>query len=219
MRGVEDATVPPPGDVRILKGRAPLGTVLLAVSLPVVAGPGAVDRPADGEPALLVEGARLSVSRRPRYDGSYVRIGFPGGDPGWERGVCADLVIRAFRHAGIDLQERVHRDVRTRPGAYGLRRPDPNIDHRRVRHLRTFFERHALAAEDWRPGDIVIWDLRGGTTPNHIGIVSERRGPGGAPLVIHHMNRIGPFSGYPDEDESLFRWPILGHYRWPAGRP
>jgi uncharacterized protein YijF (DUF1287 family) len=194
-------------------------TALLAACPPILAAAGAVAALADLDPATVVEGARLSVSKAPRYDGSYLRIAFPGGDPGWERGVCTDLVIRAFRHGGIDLQERVHHDVLSRPGAYGLRRADPNIDHRRVRHLKTFLERHARPANDWKPGDIVIWDLKGGSTPNHIGIISDRRGRDGVPLVIHHMNRVGPFTGYPGEDDSIFRWRILGHFRWPAGRP
>jgi uncharacterized protein YijF (DUF1287 family) len=171
------------------------------------------------DPEAIVEGARLSIARAPRYDGAYVRIAFPGGDPGWDRGACSDLVVRAFRQAGLDLQVRVHDDIRSRPREYGVDRADASIDHRRVRHLRTYFERHALAATRFEPGDVVIWDLKGGTTPNHIGIVSDRRGPSGALLVIHHMNRVGPFTGHPGEDDSLRRWPIVGHFRWPGPRP
>ena len=193
--------------------------ILAGVALLVLGASCVQEAQADPDPARIVEGARLSVSRKPWYDGSYVRMPFPGGDPGWERGVCTDLVIRAFRHAGIDLQEQVHRDVLARPGAYGLRRADPNIDHRRVRHLRTFFERHWARATGWRPGDVVIWDLEGGTFANHIGIVSDRRSRDGTPLVIHHMNRTGPFTGYPGEDDSLFRWRVLGHFRWAGERP
>jgi uncharacterized protein YijF (DUF1287 family) len=189
-----------------------LGIVALGVA-------GSAEVLSEPDAERMVEGARLSVSKKPRYDGSYVRLPFPGGDPGWERGVCADLVIRAFRHAGIDLQERVHRDILARPEAYGLRRADASIDHRRVRHLKTFFERHAARATEWRPGDIVIWDLKGGTFPNHIGIVSDRRSRDGTPLVIHHMNRIGPFTGFPGEDDSLHRWRILAHFRWTGDRP
>lgn len=194
----------------------PRTATLAAAALALVAA--AAVAPGEMDVGRLVDGARLSVAKAPRYDGSYVRLAFPGGDPGWERGVCADLVIRAFRHAGIDLQARLYDDVLSRPADYGLHRPDPNIDHRRVRHLRTYFARHARRAVDFQPGDIVIWDLKGGTTPNHIGIVSDRRGRDGEPLVIHHMNEVGPFTGRPGEDDSLHRWPIVAHFRWSAGR-
>ncbi len=178
--------------------------------------------PADDLASRLVEGARLSIERAPRYDPSYVKIPYPGGDPGWERGACVDVVIRAFRQCGIDLQRIVHEDIIARPRAYGLgRSPDTNLDHRRVRNLRVFFERHAreipLTPDDWRPGDIVVWDLYGGTAPNHIGIVSDRTGARGAPLVVHHFTARAGFTGRPSEDDCLRRWRILAHFRWAGG--
>ena len=174
----------------------------------------------------LVEGARLSVERAPRYDPGYVRLAYPGGDPGWERGACTDLVVRAFRHAGVDLQQLVHEDVLRVPKSYGISSPDANIDHRRTRNLKKFFERHArvlpkeISTETlpaWQPGDVVIWNLtpaaRSGV-PNHIGIVSDRRNEGGAPLVIHHNCTRHGGTGFPTEEDDLTNWPILGHYRW-----
>lgn len=172
---------------------------------------------------LLVEGARISVTRAPRYDPAYVPLEFPGGDPGWERGACTDLVIRAFRHAGIDLQVVLARDVAARRKAYGIVRLDPSIDHRRVRNLRVLLERRATRLPsgpeaEWLPGDLVIWDLYGGTSPNHIGIVSDRRGESGRPLVIHHFREWQGYPGRPTEDDCLRRWRILGHYRWTGGK-
>ncbi len=195
--------------------RTPLIASLLALGFS-----SAVAAPEDAPfSARLLVGARLSIERAPRYDPSYVRIPFPGGDPGWERGACVDVVVRAFRHAGIDLQERVHEDIIAQPRAYGIARPDPSLDHRRVRNLKVFFERHArpipLASDDWRPGDIVVWDLSGGAAPNHVGIVSDRTGARGTPLVIHHFTARAGFTGRPSEDDCLRRWRILAHFRWP----
>jgi uncharacterized protein YijF (DUF1287 family) len=126
--------------------------------------------------------------------------------------------VRAFRHAGIDLQQRVHDDIAARGSAYRVSKPDANIDHRRVRNLAAFFERHAtsvpLGEGDWRPGDIVVWDLYGGASPNHIGIVSDRTNDDGDPFVIHHFPRAAGFTGFPSDDDCLRRWRILAHFRW-----
>ncbi len=201
------------------------------LSVLLVAGtwPGAAEgdpAPADRDAcmgALLVAGARRSIAAGPGYDPSYVRLTYPGGDPGWDRGACTDVVIRAFRNAGVDLQERVQEDLTAAPELYDVGSPDPSIDHRRVRNLKVFLERHALTlpldvgpdgAAEWLPGDLVIWDLYGGNSPNHIGIVSDRRGESGHPLVIHHYARRDGFSGRPSEDDCLARWRRLGHYRW-----
>ena len=201
------------GRSRVLSGTAALFLAAAAAALP---GTGRAPAAADG-PRTLVEGARLSVERAPRYDGSWVRLPYPGGDPGWAIGVCSDVVIRAFRHAGIDLQRLVHEDILAAPGAYRIVRPDPSIDHRRVANLAVFFRRHAETlptARDWEPGDIVIWSLSGSGWPNHIGIVSDRRGPSGDPLVIHHFPRTARFSGRPEASDCLHTWRILHHFRW-----
>jgi uncharacterized protein len=171
----------------------------------------------------LVAGARAQVGVTTRYDPAYASIAYPGGDVPIERGVCADVVIRAFRKVGIDLQVLVHQDMRANfaayPRAWGLRRTDRNIDHRRVLNLETFLRRRGFALRDsfaatqFKPGDIVTWRLPPGGLP-HIGIVSDRVSAdrSGRPLVIHNVG-----SGAREED-VLFAWPQAGHYRWVRAR-
>jgi uncharacterized protein YijF (DUF1287 family) len=165
---------------------------------------------------VLVEAARAQVGVTLIYDSSYRRIAYPMGDVPVERGVCSDVVIRAFRAIGIDLQEQVHHDMARHfaayPKAWGLAAPDRNIDHRRVPNLATWFTRqgHALAVSndpaDYWPGDVVAWDLGNGTP--HIGIVSDRRSDDGVrPLVIHNIGW-----GTREED-ALFDYRISGHFR------
>ncbi|MFE1812605.1 DUF1287 domain-containing protein [Metapseudomonas otitidis] len=166
----------------------------------------------------LVEAARTQVGVTLGYDPAYRRIAYPGGDVSLATGVCTDVVIRALRAQGLDLQQRVHEDMRRHFSAYprhwGLKRPDPNIDHRRVPNLMTWFDRQGLslkvgqAAADYQPGDIVTWDLGRGL--QHIGIISDRRSREGTPLALHNIGQ-----GTREED-ILFRWPILGHYRFAA---
>jgi len=165
----------------------------------------------------LVAGGRLSVAWAPAYDASYAH----GGDPGPERGTSVDLVVRAFRHVGIDVQERVHADILRDPGAYGISTPDWHIDHRRIGSLVSFFLRHAKSlpieeANDWMPGDLVVWRIGGVKTRLHLGIVSDRQGAKGDPLVFHHKKPDEQFDGRPGEDDVLYEWPILYHLRWPA---
>jgi uncharacterized protein YijF (DUF1287 family) len=176
--------------------------------LPAIAGP-AED---------LVAAARAQIGVTTRYDGSYQRIAYPGGDVSIDRGVCTDVVIRAYRRLGIDLQEHVHHDMRVawreypHPAKWGLKSTDTNIDHRRVPNLNTFFRRHGTSiaptnqATDFHPGDIVVWQLPYGLP--HIGIVSDRLSPTGTPLVIHNIA-----SGVKMND-VLFAFTITGHYRY-----
>jgi uncharacterized protein YijF (DUF1287 family) len=166
----------------------------------------------------LVLGARAQVGVTTHYDSTYARLDYPGGDVPMARGVCADVVVRAFRRVGIDLQVLVHEDMRAHfaayPKAWGLRAPDRNIDHRRVLNLETYlrrrgFERrNSFAPGEFRAGDIVSWRLPGGLP--HIGIVSDRtsRDGSGRPLVIHNVG-----AGAREED-ALFAWPLAGHFRW-----
>ena len=137
-----------------------------------------------------------------------------------DRGVCTDVIVRALRTArAIDLQRQVHEDVKAHWSAYphqrrwGLSKPDPNIDHRRVPNLMTLFDRAGYTvpltriAADYLPGDIVAWDLGRGIL--HIGIVSDRLSAGGTPLVVHNIG-----AGAREED-ILFRFTVIGHYRLP----
>jgi len=170
-----------------------------------------------GGVAALLAGARECVARAPRYDGRYVHLDYPGGDPGWAIGVCTDVVVRSFRRAGVDLQRLVHEDVLRRPRTYSIRRPDPSIDHRRVRNLLVFFRHGAKELPldaNWRAGDIVIWSLRGTTHPDHIGLIGSGTGASGDLLVYHHFPRTALFSGHPQLSDCLHRWRILGHFRW-----
>ena len=159
--------------------------------------------------------ARARIGRTRVYDPAYVALGYPGGDVADDRGVCSDVVVRALRAEGLDLQQAVHEDMRAHFGSYpqrwGLRRPDRNIDHRRVPNLQRWFERQGWSlppqarADAYRPGDLVTWTLPGGLP--HIGIVSDGRGADGVPLVIHNIGR-----GTREED-VLFAYPMSGHYR------
>ena len=151
------------------------------------------------------------------YDGSYQRIPYPNGDVPADRGVCTDVVIRAYRSIEVDLQRLVHEDMRKDFAAYptnwGMRRPDSNIDHRRVPNLQTFFKRKgaqlpvATDGAAYRPGDLVTWMLPGNLP--HIGVVSERRSADGKrPLIIHNIGRG------PEVEDMLFTYSITGHYRY-----
>ncbi|MDQ3473200.1 MAG: DUF1287 domain-containing protein [Acidobacteriota bacterium] len=151
------------------------------------------------------------------YDPAYVRLDYPGGDVPPETGVCSDVIVRAFRKAGIDLQKEVHEDMRAAWSAYpqrwGNTRPDSNIDHRRVLNLMTFFERQnkALAMTttraDYLPGDVVAWDLGGGVP--HIGIVSNLATESPKHFLIIHNIGAGTRA-----EDVLFNWKITGHYRY-----
>jgi hypothetical protein len=166
--------------------------------------------------ALLLEGAERQVGVTVVYDGSYRRLAYPGGDVPPERGVCTDVLVRAFRNAGIDLQVLVHEDMKRAFGAYpkawGLSRPDRNIDHRRVPNLASFFARHGEAlpvsrdAAGYRPGEVVTWRLPSGLP--HVGLVSERTA-NGRPLVVHNIGAGTVF------EDVLFAWPVTGRYRYP----
>jgi uncharacterized protein YijF (DUF1287 family) len=140
-----------------------------------------------------------------RYDPAYVAIRFPGGDVPSQTGVCADVVVRSFRAAGLDLQALVHDDMSRSFGAYPalwrLRAPDANIDHRRVPNLMTWFARNGAVLpldRDFRPCDVVAWDLGGGVT--HVGVVSDRG------TIVHHIG------GRPAEEDVLRAWRIIGHF-------
>ncbi|MCB0488870.1 MAG: DUF1287 domain-containing protein [Cyclobacteriaceae bacterium] len=149
------------------------------------------------------------------YDPSYYRIDYPNGDVPSNKGVCTDVVIRAYRKLGIDLQKEVHEDMTKNfslyPKIWGLSKTDKNIDHRRVPNLMTFFGRYGTVKSkstdptSYSSGDIVAWDLGGGTT--HIGILITQRSPDGErPLVVHNIGRGQEIS------DCLFDFKIIGHY-------
>lgn len=179
--------------------------LLAAVLLACVSG--AADR--------LPAAARCQIGVTTTYDPEYVQLTYPGGDVPQDRGVCTDVVIRALRQLGLDLQKAVHEDMAAHFSAYpknwGLTRPDKNIDHRRVPNLQTYFTRRGWSIpisrnpQDYLPGDLVTC-LVAGKLP-HICIVSDRKAADGTPLIIHN---IGAGT---QEEEGLFFYPLTGHYR------
>lgn len=169
------------------------------------------------EQANLSESAIELTKQKVVYDPSYFSIDYPNGDVPSDKGVCTDVVIRAYRKIGIDLQKEVHEDMKANfniyPKIWGLKRTDKNIDHRRVPNLMTFFERKGAEKvisknpTDYKPGDIVCWSLGGALT--HIGIVVNKKSKDGKRnLIVHNIG-----SGQVLED-CLFNFKIIGHYRY-----
>lgn len=167
----------------------------------------------------LVEAALKRTTQQVRYDGAYQRIAYPGGDVPADTGVCTDVVIRSYRALAIDLQQLVHEDMRDNFSLYpskriwGLKRPDTNIDHRRVPNLQVFFRRHGTElpvteqGADYQPGAIVSWLLPGNLP--HIGIVSNQLVPGtDRPMIVHNIG------AGPKLEDMLFAYPITGHYHF-----
>lgn len=166
----------------------------------------------------LADSALTLTRQRVIYTPAYVAIPYPGGDVPAHTGVCTDVVVRAYRKMGIDLQKEVHEDMRIHfeayPKLWNLRRPDPNIDHRRVPNLMFFLTRKGASRpisnhpEDYLPGHIVCWELPSGQT--HIGIVSRQKSPTHERRrqIIHNIG-----AGQTLED-CLFDYKIIGHYRY-----
>jgi uncharacterized protein YijF (DUF1287 family) len=165
----------------------------------------------------LADSALVLTRQKVVYDPAYFSIDYPNGDVPADRGVCSDVIIRAYRKVGIDLQSLVHEDMRyyfdRYPDRWGLSAPDRNIDHRRVPNLMVYFSRFGEVKsipgkpEDYLPGDIICWDLGGGIT--HIGIVSNLfSGDGKRPLIVHNIGAGQELS------DCLFDFEIIGHYRY-----
>jgi uncharacterized protein YijF (DUF1287 family) len=164
----------------------------------------------------LVAAAVERTNHKVRYEPAYVGIPYPGGDVPADTGVCTDEIIRIYRAVDIDLQKLVHEDMTRRfseyPKKFRNRRPDSNIDHRRVPNLETFFSLNGEKLpitrnnEDYQPGDIVSWDL-GGNIP-HIGIVVDRQRVPGRYMVEHNIGEG------PKIEDVLFAWKITGHFRY-----
>ena len=157
----------------------------------------------------IMLGARLDAKNHPTYDGTY----YEGGYPPEDIGVCTDVVWRAFKNAGYCLKDMVDMDVAAHVEDYPrVERPDPNIDFRRVKNLRIYFEKYAISLttdinqiEEWQPGDIVIFGA-----DKHIGIVSDKRNKNGQPYILHN-------GGQPNREEDyLKRSEVTGHYRFDA---
>jgi uncharacterized protein YijF (DUF1287 family) len=167
--------------------------------------------------AQFIEGAVAQSKLTTGYDPSYVKLDYPNGDVASDTGVCSDVVVRAFRKVGIDLQKEVHEDMKVAWAAYpkrwGARGTDTNIDHRRVLNLTTYFDRQnksvAISSnrDDYLPGDVVAWELSDGV--EHIGVMTNLWSePEKHCLVVHNIG-----AGARVED-VLLSWKIIGHYRY-----
>jgi uncharacterized protein YijF (DUF1287 family) len=189
--------------------------LVLALQL-VSAGPGLADPKLA---ARFVQATAALENPSIGFVNGYRRIGYPMGDVPANTGVCADVVVRAYRAIGIDLQRLVHEDMTRHfalyPKMWGLRAPDPNIDHRRVLNLRVFFARHGTSLKvttdpkDYKPGDLVTWNLDPNRSLPHIGIVTNRRSADGVrPLIMHNAGGGQVFQ------DMIFLFKITGHYRY-----
>ena len=164
----------------------------------------------------LVAAARSQIGKTVIYDPAYTSLAYPKGDVPLERGVCCDVVIRAMRAAGVDLQQVVHEDMKANfsvyPKIWKLTKTDTNIDHRRVPNLAKYFERKGKSlavtqvGKDYAAGDFVVCRLANGLI--HIMLVSDRFSEAGTPMVIHNIGQGA------QEEDRLFEFKIEGHFRW-----
>ena len=165
----------------------------------------------------LSEAAILLTKQDVTYDPSYFTIKYPNGDVPINKGVCIDVIIRAYRKLGIDLQQSVHEDMKVHfekyPKTWGLKKTDTNIDHRRVPNLMVFFTRYGTEKsisskpEDYLPGDIVCWNLHGSVT--HIGLVVNKKSTDGKRYLVVHNIGAGQVLA-----DCLFEFKIIGHYTY-----
>ncbi|MFY9309314.1 MAG: DUF1287 domain-containing protein [Bacteroidia bacterium] len=165
----------------------------------------------------LSDAALKLTAQKVEYDPAYFTIAYPNGDVPKNKGVCTDVIIRAYRFLSVDLQKEVHEDIKNNfkkyPNKWGLTKPDKNIDHRRVPNLMTFFTRYGLVKtisdkpEDYIPGDIVCWNLGGNVT--HIGIVVDKKSSDGKRYMIVHNIGAGQVL-----EDCLFSYKIIGHYTY-----
>lgn len=164
--------------------------------------------------------AAISLTKdKVAYDPSYIAIPYPNGDVPQNKGVCTDVVIRAYRKVGIDLQKEVHEDMKANFSKYpnlkkwGLKTTDTNIDHRRVPNLEVFFSRKGQILRitenpnDYKTGELVTWMINDKLP--HIGIVTNKKSPDGKrPMIVHNVG-----AGQVLED-CLFSYTIVGHYKY-----
>ena len=194
--------------------RVALTMVLVCSLCSVFPSASHAERPLD--PQQVVAAAMERLKHTVHYDGRYQAIGYPNGDVEPNKGVCTDVVIRAYRSLGIDLQQRVHQDMGKNFALYpskklwNLTTTDTNIDHRRVPNLEVFFQRFGLQLPldgDFQPGDIVTWRLPGNLP--HIGIVVDQmNGDNTRYKIVHNIGRG------PNLEDMLFDYPIVGHFRY-----
>jgi uncharacterized protein len=215
------------GTAAALTARPQWRQALKAYAAEPVASPPARDFAAFAHPEKwaqrLIDAAEGQIGKTLYYDSAYTQLEYPNGDVPMVRGVCTDVIIRAYREGlSVDLQKLVHEDMRASFSAYpkkwGLKRPDGNIDHRRVPNLQVFLERQGASlnvsrqADAYKPGDIVTMNLPGQLT--HIALVTHRASEDGLrPLCVHNIGAGARL------DDTLFAFELTGHYRFkPQGR-
>lgn len=187
---------------------------IFALLLPATA----IADPISPTAAKLVDSALSQIGVTVRYDPAYTSIPFPGGDVPMDRGVCTDVVVRAYRTLGMDLQLLVNQDMHKAfnvyPRNWGLSKPDANIDHRRVLNLMTYFKRQGAALPvtsnpaDYKPGDVVTWNLPDGRP--HVGLVTAKVSPAHNPMIVHNIGMGAQL------EDVLFTFTITGHFHYPA---
>jgi uncharacterized protein YijF (DUF1287 family) len=185
--------------------------ILLALSIGLMSF-----RPAPSPIDSVVKHALWQTTQDVTYDGRYYKIDYPNGDVPANIGVCTDVIIRAYRSIGIDLQQLIHEDMKVAHAEYTKRRKtdklDASIDHRRTQNIETYLTRQdaSLACttngKDYEPGDIVFW---GDIAYGHVGIVVDKKVPGTNRYYIVHNIGAGP-----KMEDFLFKSKITGHYRW-----
>ncbi len=190
---------------------------------PTILAPPAASADSETTAQKILRAAKQQLANRTIYIEEYQSLKYPGGDVPADTGVCTDLVIRACRAAGVDLQKELHEDRVAHPQAYPTRiwdnkKADKNIDHRRCQNLTVWFKRHAQSLptqtdaeslkKHWQPGDIVFFIMEGKSHPWHVAIVSDEQDKDGMPLIIE---------GYPPCVSAFRRldaWaPIYSHFR------
>lgn len=181
-----------------------------------------LDRVTEDDRELIVLRARGELVRVTKYSAEWMQTsGYPMGDIPISRGACTDLVVRALRAGGVDLQKLVHEDIVANPQAYGITQPDTNIDHRRVFTMLTWFKRNARAGLSldpttpgvFLPGDVVFYAPSKTMPSGHVAIVSDKIGPRGLPMLLENG---GP---KPAETDNLDGGTIVGHFRAGAVNP
>ena len=167
-----------------------------------------IDKDNDGidDQTDILNNVREYVKTKPKYKSKYYSTGYSND----EYGVCSDVVAFGLLNAGYNLMELVNKDIINNKDQYNIEVVDKNIDFRRVRNLKIYFERNSINLttnindiSSWQGGDIVIFK-------NHIGIVSDKRNRKGISFIIHHAN---PYQIYYEEDILEHRNDIVGHYR------
>ncbi len=162
----------------------------------------------------VLDGAKLQLNAPAIYDASYQQLEYPGGDVALNRGACTDVVIRALRHAGFDLQELIHEDSKIR-NYPSISQRDKNIDHRRCPNIVYYFKKYGtefqvltndLTSGKWEPGDFVFWKLDNGL--DHVGVVSDHFGESGHLKLIHNISKV-------KEEDVMEQWKVVGHFRFP----